>query len=135
MSNAISTATNTGQLTGAPLSAEDQAIIDGVDDALAAGVTLKNWWNQTYPDGYAEKFELDRVFNRPASSFGFFDKVELRRGPLPVMGNFQEMFYDRPRTPTRFAVKAAEWMRDQIREYVLQYFMRVSSFRQPEVYV
>lgn len=135
MSNAISIAANTGQSTGASLSEEDQVIINGVDEALAAGVTLKNWWDRTYPDGFAEKFELDRVFNRPASSFGFFDQVQLSRGLLPVMGNFQEMFYDRPRTPTRFAVKAAEWMRDQIREYVLQYFMRVSSFRQPEVYV
>ena len=51
------------------------------------------------------------------------------------MGNFQEMFYDRPRTPANLNRQAAEWMRDQIREFVLHYFMRVSAFRQPEVYV
>ena len=28
--------------------------------------------------------------------------------------------------------EAAQWMQDQLREYVLHYFMRVSDFRQPQ---
>src|SRR5467141_847928 len=82
-----------------PLTGQDLIIIARVEDALADGVELKRWWDRTYPDGFAEKFELERVFNRPAESFGFFDQVPVARGVLPVMGNFQTMFYDRPRTP------------------------------------
>jgi len=124
-----SQAINTG------LTDEDRLIIDRVNGALADGQALKLWWDQKYPDGFAEKFDLERNFNRPADSFGFFDQVELSTGVLPVMGNFQEMFYDQPRTPANLNRQAAEWMRDQIREFVLRYFMRVSSFRQPAVYV
>src|SRR5947207_4813809 len=117
------------------LTDQDRAILVRVEEALADGGALRRWWDQKYPDGFAEKFDLERVFNRPADSFGFFDRVQLESGALPVMGNFQEMFYDRPRTPQNLNRQAAEWMRDQIREFVLHYFMRVSAFRQPEAYV
>jgi hypothetical protein len=117
------------------LTDSDHLIIRSVDQCLADGIALKRWWERTYPNGFAEKFDLERVFNRPSDSFGFFDQVQLNRGVLPVMGNFQEMFYDRPRTPANLNRQAAEWMRDQTREFVLRYFMRVSAFRQPEVHV
>jgi hypothetical protein len=53
---------------------------------------------------------------------------------LPVMGNFQEMFYDRPKWPRDACASGALWTRDQVRQFVLRYFMRVSDFRQPEGY-
>lgn len=127
--NGRSSQVNTPRLTD-----EDRLILDRVADALSDGQALKRWWDQTYPDGFSEKFGLERVFNRPADSFGFFDQVELGTEVLPVMGNFQDMFYDQPRTPANLNRQAAEWMRDQIREFVLHYFLRVSAFRQPEVY-
>src|SRR5215216_4251480 len=109
----------------APLTDQDLALIASVESALADGLALKQWWDQTYrANSFRERFELERVFNRPADSFGFFDQVALTRGVLPVMGNFQRMFYDRPRTPANLNRPAAEWMRDQIREFVLHYFMR-----------
>jgi len=117
------------------LTNEDRLILDRVSRALADGQALKRWWDQKYPEGFAEKFDLERNFNRSSDSFGFFDQVELATGVLPVMGNYQEMFYDQPRTPANLNRQAAEWMRDQIREFALHYFMRVSAFRQPEVYV
>jgi hypothetical protein len=117
------------------LTEHDRAVINRAAGALADGLELKRWWDRTYPDGFAQKFDLERIYNRPAESFGFFDQVELDHGVLPVMGNFQEMFYDRPRTPANLNRQAAEWMRDQIHEFVLRYFMRVSAFRQPEVYI
>jgi hypothetical protein len=123
------------QVNNAGLTDQDHLILDRVDGALADGQALKRWWDQKYPDGFEEKFDLERAFNRPADSFGFFDQVELATGVLPVMGNFQNMFYDQPRTPANLNRQAAGWMRDQIREFVLHYFMRVSAFRQPEVYV
>lgn len=113
----------------------DRAILERVEVARSDGVELRRWWEQKFPDGFARKFELERVFNRPAESFGFFDQVSLTQRVLPVMGNFQTMFYDRPRTPANLNRQAAEWMHDQIREFVLHYFMRVSAFRQPEAYV
>ncbi len=139
----VSQAMSSPQIGGDPvgnwgpvvLTDHDRAILERVEDALADGAEMKRWWERTYPDGFAEKFDLERVFNRPADSFGFFDQVRLTSRMLPVMGNFQEMFYDRPRTPANLNRQAAEWMRDQIREFVLHYFMRVSAFRQPEGYV
>ncbi len=135
MNNEPATGARINQLNSAVFTDKDRLLLDRVENALADGRALKRWWDQTYPNGFAEKFELERVFNRPDSSFGFFDQVTLDDVVLPVMGNFQEMFYDQPRTPASLNREAALWMRDQTREFVLRYFMRVSAFRQPEVYV
>ena len=54
---------------------------------------------------------------------------------MPIMGNVQEMFYDQPRVPAEIRQPATEWLRLQLREFVLHYFMRVSSFRQPDAFV
>lgn len=114
----------------------DRLIIERVDSYLAAGLELKRWWDKTFlTNGFKEKFELQRVFNRPSRSFGFFDEVGCDDGTLPVMGNYQQILYDQPRTPTNLQEEAALWMRNQVREFVLHYFMRVSSFRQPETYI
>jgi hypothetical protein len=120
----------------ADLTDRDRLIIQRVDSYLSAGLALKRWWDETSSaNGFRQRFELQRVFNRPGGSFGFFDEVSFDGGTLPVMGSFQEMFYDQPRTPTNLQEEAARWMRAQLREFVLHYFMRVSSFRQPEAYV
>jgi len=118
------------------LTQQDLAVIESVDRYLSDGLALMEWWNKTAPrNSFAERFELERAFNRPDHSFGFFDRVQLDHGMLPVMGNYQDMLYDQPRAPASLTKQAAEWMRDQVREFVLKYFMRVSSFRQPEIYV
>jgi hypothetical protein len=124
------------QGSAAVLTEQESAVLSKVEQSLADGLALKRWWERVYPiNGFKKRFELERVFNRADSSFGFFDQVELAGGVLPVMGNFQEMFYDQPRTPANLSRKAAAWMREQIQEFVLHYFMRVSAFRQPDVYV
>lgn len=133
---------NEGQHTGAPcgerdgggFTGDDLLILDRVEGALERGRALKRWWDDARHGGFAERFELQRVFNRPGVSFGFFDRAQFGGCALPVMGSFQEMFYDQPRTPANLNREAALWMREQMREFVLHYFMRVSSFRQPEVY-
>lgn len=120
----------------ATLSGDDRAVIDRVEGFLRDGLALNRWWIQTdETNSYAQRFPLDREFNRPAGAYGFFDQVQLESGPLPIMGNVQEMLYDQPRTPAVSRAAVAEWMRDQIREFVLHYFMRVSAFREPEAYV
>ncbi len=119
-----------------PLEAEqERLLLDRVEGALAAGLELKRWWERIDTGQYARSFDLARTFNRPDRSFGFFDQVLVGGRQLPVMGNFQEMFYDQPKVQPLDKRLAAAWMRDQIREFVLHYFMRVSDFRQPEAYV
>ena len=114
----------------------DLAILERVEEFLARGLVLKRWWDKAFlTSSFAERFDLARAFNQPDSSFGFFDHVPCNSETLSVMGNFQDMFYDRPRAPVHLATELAGWMRDQIREFVLHYFMRVSSFRQPEASV
>ena len=120
----------------ATLTDDDRAVIDRVEGFLRDGLALNQWWIQAdATNSYAQRFPLDREFNRPAGAYGFFDQVQLESGPLPIMGNVQEMLYDQPRTPAASRASAAEWMRDQIREFVLHYFMRISAFREPEAYV
>src|SRR6266705_4181929 len=100
----------------AVMTEHDRRILEGVERFLADGLTLKRWWDQVYPaNGFAERFELERVFNRPDSSFGFFDRVALTQGDTPVMGNYQTMLYDQPRAPANLQRPGAKWMRDQIR--------------------
>ncbi len=119
-----------------PLSAEDRSIVDSAPEFLARGIVLRRWWEQTRArDSFACRFELARTFNPADTSFGFFDQVTAPGLGLPVMGNFQEMFYDRPKVPHADHRRAADWMRKQVREFVLHYFMRVSDFRLPEAYV
>ena len=54
---------------------------------------------------------------------------------MPVMGNLQEMF-DQPIPRTHGAhPNHTEWMRAQLEEFVRKIFMRISSFRTPDVFV
>lgn len=112
------------------LNEQERALLDSVDSYLARGVQLKRWWEQTRE--YAERFELGLTFNRPDTSFGFFDQTVVDGRPMAVMGNVQDMFYDQPKAPGEGRDSAAQWMQEQIREFVLHYFMRVSDFRQPQ---
>jgi len=114
---------------------EDRVILASVEKYLRDGILLKRWWEQAEQTGYRHRFDLSRSFNRPESSYGFFDEVSLPEGSMPVMGNVQEMFYDQPRVPAEIRQPATEWLRLQLREFVLHYFMRVSSFRQPDAFV
>lgn len=115
----------------ASLNERDRALIGSVPESLAQGVALKEWWERTGAAGRsAGRFPLVRTFNEADASFGFFDRAPLPGGNiLPVMGLFQEMFYDRPKSAE------ALFVRDQLREFVLRYFLRVTDFRPPQAYV
>ena len=118
------------------LNNDDLAVIETVEGFLRDGLALKQWWTRAdATNSYAQRVPLDREFNRPAGAYGFFDQVQMQSGPLPIMGNVQDMFYDQPKSPAVSRAATAEWMRDQIREFVLHYFMRVSAFREPEAFV
>ena len=54
--------------------AKDYAVLERVESALADGITLKKWWEQTQANNsYADAFEIVQDFNEPDESFGFFD--------------------------------------------------------------
>jgi hypothetical protein len=114
---------------GPRLDGEGEAVIAQVERALADGLALLQWWRQTDAAGaYARCFPLVRTFNIPDESFAFFDQAQIRGRPLPVMGIVEDMLYDQPKQGS------AESIRDELREFVLHYFLRISAFERPEAY-
>ena len=114
------------------LSEHESQLLARVDNALAGGVELRNWWlERDATDSYPNRYEEGFVFNRPEDhSFGFIGTAPLSRGPLRVNGNIQQMFYDAPKTPN--SRQATDWVCAQLREFILHYFMRISDYRLPE---
>jgi hypothetical protein len=128
-------AAGTAPAAGGSGVAADQ-ILGSVEHFLACGVDLKRWWDAAWAgQSFAQRFALGRTFNEPARSFGFFDQAPVAGALTPIMGNYQEMFFDQPKAPRAGRPDSARWMREQIREFVLHYFMRVSAFRPPDAYV
>lgn len=114
----------------------DRAILDSVEQYLVAGISLKHWWEDRGSRGeYEERFDLERTLNRAANSYGFFGRAVVQDQAVPIMGNVQDMLYDRRKAPAAMAEQDTDWTRQQLREFVLRYFMRVSSFRRPEAAV
>jgi len=115
---------------GPRLTDRDRAILNHVDQARADGVALKRGWARAEATGgYAEQFTLARTFNRAARGIGFFDRFPTSDGDLAVMGVVQEMLFDhRKQAPPGIA-------RDELREFVCRYFLRVSDVREPSAYV
>ncbi|HEX7183451.1 MAG TPA: hypothetical protein VF756_16580 [Thermoanaerobaculia bacterium] len=115
---------------------DEDAALASADTFLRRGLDLKRWWDQAWAtNSFAQKFLLTTSFDRPDESFGFFDVAQVEGREMPIMGNYQAMFYDQPKSPTASKAVAAQWMRDQIRQFALRYFMRVSSFRLPEAFI
>jgi hypothetical protein len=114
---------------GSDLTDQDRAILARVDGSLADGLSLLRWWRQTQAaNSYAQRFELVRTFNRPDVSFAFFDRAPIATGTIPVMGIVEDMLYDQAKQAP------VEKVRDELREFVLHYFMRISAFERPEAY-
>jgi hypothetical protein len=114
----------------------DARVLPTVSTYLSRGLDLKRWWDDIEAKGGpAQQFPLARAFNRPTRSFGFFGEAPVEGRMMPVMGNVQEMFYDQTRAPASLGRDTTEWMRVQLEEFVMKYFMRISSFRPPDAYV
>ncbi len=111
------------------LNEQDCAVLERVETALADGRILKTWWEQTHTNNsYVDAFEIVREFNQAEDSFGFFDSVPMPQGVMPVMGTVDESLYD-------YSKRASiEDVRDEFREFVLRYFMRVSDYREPQAF-
>jgi hypothetical protein len=108
---------------GGYMSAGDLAILRHAERSLADGMELAAWWDgRDRTHSYAETFEIARDYPDAGRSFGFFDTATVANASMPAMGMVHEMFYDRQKTDNLGAV------RDQLKEFVLKYFMRLSRF-------
>jgi len=112
------------------LDEEDRKMLARVDRTRRDSLQVQHWWHQRDADAdFAERIELVREFNEDEHTFGFFDSAVVDNRRLPVMGVVQEAFYDLPKR------SSAEDVRDQLREFVLGFFMRVSHCQRPEAAV
>ncbi|MDJ0842445.1 MAG: hypothetical protein QNK37_38440 [Acidobacteriota bacterium] len=110
-------------------------LLDSVNHYLQAGLDLQDWWKKAWADkDFSDSFRESVTMNRPDYSFGFFDKARVRGKDMKIMGNYQSMFYDQPKVVGTSKKKAVEWIRDQVREFALGYFMRISDFQKPRAY-
>ncbi|HEU4386680.1 MAG TPA: hypothetical protein VFV34_02705 [Blastocatellia bacterium] len=112
------------------LTAKDREIIDDVRRALADGLQLKQWWEQKEArDNYDHRFPLAGTPNNPDRALGFFDSAPLNGKSFPVMGLVQEMLFDQPKQAP------PEKVREEFREFIFHYFLRVSQFDQPDAFI
>jgi hypothetical protein len=108
------------------LEQKDAALLDLAAESVAEGLELKSWWESQHAAGerFQERFEIIRSSHPADRSYGFYDEAPLRSGRLRMLGCYQEMMFDRPGLADR------RW-KENLREYVLHYFLRTSGFREP----
>jgi len=110
-----------------------QSILPLVEKYLARGRALRNWFQAFNATGDRSGcFDLIKTFNRPEFSYGFFADLPAPDGAIPIIGSVQEMLYDRTRVPEAESGVDYLWLRSQLHEFVLRYFLRISSFRPAE---
>jgi hypothetical protein len=98
------------------------------ESALSAGLALKRWWMcLDAANAYSRRFDLIRAFNDPEVSFGFFERARLPGCELAVLGEVEDRLFDYSKSAD------VSGYRDQLREFVLRYLIRVSDFRRPSV--
>lgn len=113
----------------------EREVLDDLAASLSDGLQIHRWWRKAdAADHYADKYALMRQPDGPGANFGFYDQVPLTRGLLPVAGVVQDMFYDRPKARKGSEKRAALWMRDQVRAFVLRHFLRICSRRARQIY-
>ena len=119
------------------LTQEDADILPHIPRCDRLGRELKNWWDDIYArDAFTNKFQLFKQFNRPDYSFGYLETADLPSGRYPVMGEYQDLFFDTIKSiPLEPAERrSAEWMNEQIRAFALRYFLRVTSSRATDAF-
>ncbi len=117
---------------GPPLSAEDWKILDLVEYYHETGREVHDWWKKTnFENTYSNRFAMLEQFDPEDTNFGFIDKTSITGNPsFPVVGTVQQMLYHRPKHTGKVDV---EWIKAQVREFMLRYFMRVASYSDPQI--
>lgn len=97
------------------------------DEWLARGLDLLGWLRLRIAGlRFGEVFPLAKSFNPPGEAYGYFDEAIVGGEIMPAMGVVQSMAFDAGKGV------AAGRLCAELREFVLHYFMRVSSFERPE---
>jgi hypothetical protein len=118
----------------APLTAKDRAILANVPTAIREGQDLKDWWaRDRVTRVIPQSFPVASQALRPDENYGFVLDANLRQGLLPVAGVVQDQLYDYPKAPPGSKTADPEWIRAQVKEFVLSYFMRLTSAMPPPV--
>ncbi len=116
----------------AALSVAEHRLLANVEPCLADAVALLDWWRAADAAGTIHpRFELSRVFNRPDSGYSFFGEAPVpsvagASGRLAVMGDVPSVFFDQAK-----GGGVGQWSQE-VREFALRYFMRISDFRLPQ---
>lgn len=115
---------------GSPaLTPDDVRVIGQVADSLAGGLEVYRWWKKAEAArSYREQYELERAFNPADRATAFFDEPLLSWDKVPLIGCVQRMTFD-------FSKRDPEEAHEQIREFVLRYFLRVSDYRRPAAFM
>ncbi len=119
------------------LDATDLSIIDQAETYLARGLEIYRWFRSAQRSrSFAHRFKLFDQLHRRDTNYGFLDDITVAGESFPVLGTAQTTNYAQPKMPPTASAEAkqnsVEWMRGQVREYMLRYFMRVSSYRAPQ---
>ncbi|HYK89998.1 MAG TPA: hypothetical protein VE398_14575 [Acidobacteriota bacterium] len=118
---------------GSILSDAERSIIESAGAFQSKGLALKRWWAEAdVKNTYTQRFDTMRTYRRFDHSYGFFGEAPVDNGTMPVMGVVDEVFFDRPKSASEGQSAGALAMKEQIREFVLRYFLRISDYRQPE---
>lgn len=113
------------------LDQDELSYLSLIDRQVQEDLELYSWWQQADATrSYAEYFPLVPDVHGLGGVNGFFDTVRIGGRIVPVMGVIQEIFYDQPRMPAAppgQQRQAAEWIRQQVKEFALRYYMRVEK--------
>ncbi len=116
---------------GPELTTEDWKTLKLVDSFNQTGRELYHWWKNTNINNtYADRFRLLQQYDPQDTNFGFIDTAPIcGDSSLPVVGTVQQMLYYRPKKTDQTDVG---WIKAQVREFMLRYFMRIASFSDPK---
>jgi hypothetical protein len=110
------------------LNDDDRSYLSVLDLQVAQDLQLYAWWRQADATrSYTEYFPLVADEHGLGGVNGFFGEAPIGSQTMPVMGVVQEIFYDRPRVPPGQERQAAEWIRRQVQEFALGYYMRIEK--------
>ena len=120
-------------MSGTAWTDDDLAILDNVPAAIAQGRDLKQWWERIRrTPGALGRFPVSRQLHEPDVNYGFLTDAILRQGILPVAGVTQDQLYDFPKVPAGMAGRDPQWIRGQVREFMLRHFMRLTYTAVPQ---
>ena len=100
-----------------------------------AGADLKAWWSRVEAgETRIERFELFPATPGSEPVWGFFGEALVQGQNVPVMGDVVDAFFDQPRVPPPMQRQAAHWMREQVEEFALHYWLRAEAAALPQPY-